>query len=371
MASILDNLGSPRAIGDNKPGLLDRATGLGATAADLATQTWDNMSLLDKAALATSPIPYVGAATGIAADIANMVQNPEERTFLNAALLASNFIPGNKIAQAGSAMVDATKGVTQQAIRAVGRKVDDLPGVVEYDNLYHGSTNADLKGLSVDKSQRTQFGAVPAISASDDPLLSKAFTRGELGDKAGGAVYKAQGPFKVLDISTPEGRQQWEALGQDPQKALDAGFDGVQFNNVEQYRIEAFYKDIDPSAVQDAKEVQLFRDVKDIERIGQVGVKVPDQNKIVDTFTKLNADEKASLVPLFTQREARKAALEAKDEAAKSPYQMRDRQYKPGSNLSEEERAEYNSIVNNIVKARLAGRSGASIDEIAKELMGE
>ena len=67
------------------------------------------MSLLDKAALVTSPIPFVGAGTGIAADVMNMVNNPEERTFLNAALLASNFIPGNKIAGAGMAMAEAGK----------------------------------------------------------------------------------------------------------------------------------------------------------------------------------------------------------------------------------------------------------------------
>jgi len=369
-----DNVGMPYlmgAVGNESPGVLDRATSLGGTAADLATQTWDNMSLLEKAALVTSPIPFIGAGTGIAADVMNMVNNPEERTFLNAALLASNFIPGNKIAGAGMAIVDAGKNAAQQAMRVVGRRADDLPGVVQYDSLYHGSTNADLKGLSVDKSQRTEFGALPAISASDDPLLSKAFTRGELGDQPVGAVYKAQGPFKVLDISTPEGRKQWDDLGQDPQKALDAGFDGVQFNNVEEYRIDAFYKDIDPSAVRDAKEVQLFRDVKDVERVGKVGVDVPDQAKVIDGFTGLNADEKAALRPLFTQRASRIAALEAKDSAAKSPYQMRNERYKVGENLSEEERAEYNSLLEGLVKARLAGRTGASADDIAKELLGE
>ena len=369
-----DNVGTPYlmgAVGNESPGVLDRATSLGGTAADLATQTWDNMSLLEKAALVTSPIPFVGAGTGIAADVMNMVNNPEERTFLNAALLASNFIPGNKIAGAGMAMVDAGKNAAQQAMRVVGRRADDVPGVVEYDSLYHGSTNADLKGLSVDKSQRTEFGALPAISASDDPLLSKAFTRGELGDQSVGAVYKAQGPFKVLDISTPEGRKQWDDLGQDPQRARDAGFDGVQFDNVEQYRIEAFYKDIDPTAVRDAKEVQLFRDVKDVEKVGKVGIDVPDQTKIIDTFQGLSGEEKIALRPLFTQRAARIAALEAKDNAAMTPSQMRNERYKVGENLSDEERAEYNSLVEGIVKARLAGRTGASADEIAKELMGE
>ena len=104
------------------PSLMDRATGAAATVGDIATQTWDDMSLLDKAALVTSPIPFVGAGTGIAADVMNMVNNPEERTFLNAALLASNFIPGNKIAGAGMAMVDASK-------RGMGKIVDTFTNV--------------------------------------------------------------------------------------------------------------------------------------------------------------------------------------------------------------------------------------------------
>jgi len=114
-----DNVGMPYlmgAVGNESPGVLDRATSLGGTAADLATQTWDNMSLLDKAALVTSPIPFVGAGAGIAADVMNMVNNPEERTFLNAALLASNFIPGNKIAGAGMAMVDAGKNSYRKVV---------------------------------------------------------------------------------------------------------------------------------------------------------------------------------------------------------------------------------------------------------------
>lgn len=114
-----DNVGMPYlmgAVGNESPGVLDRVTSLGGTAADLATQTWDDMSLLEKAALVTSPIPFVGAGTGIAADVMNMVNNPEERTFLNAALLASNFIPGNKIAGAGMAMVDAGKNSYRKVV---------------------------------------------------------------------------------------------------------------------------------------------------------------------------------------------------------------------------------------------------------------
>lgn len=204
-----DNLGSGYllgAVGNESPGVLDRATSLGGTAADLASQTWENMSLLDKAALVTSPIPFVGAGTGIAADVMNMVNNPEERTFLNAALLASNFIPGNKIAGAGMAMVDAGKS---------------------------------------------------------------------------------------------------------------------------SYR------------------------------------------KVVDTFTKVSDQEKDGLVAAFDQVNSRIDQLKAKDAALKTPSQMRNERYSTPQNLSESELAEYNSLVERSVNASMAGRTGASADEIAKELMGE
>lgn len=60
-----------------------------------------SMPTRDKVALATSPIPVVGAVTGTYADAMNMIENPEERTLLNAGLLATNFIPGSKVARTG------------------------------------------------------------------------------------------------------------------------------------------------------------------------------------------------------------------------------------------------------------------------------
>jgi hypothetical protein len=81
--------------------------------ADIPEQIWNNMSMLDKAALVTSPIPVVGAGTGILADLANMYNNPEERTGLNAALLAANVIPGAKIADAAGGILGAVKDVAK------------------------------------------------------------------------------------------------------------------------------------------------------------------------------------------------------------------------------------------------------------------
>jgi hypothetical protein len=46
----------------------------------------------------------VGTATGVYADVMNMVENPDERTLLNTAMLASNFIPANKVAELATKM---------------------------------------------------------------------------------------------------------------------------------------------------------------------------------------------------------------------------------------------------------------------------
>ena len=46
-------------------------------------------------------------------------------------------------------------------------------GIVRYEYLYHGSTDRNLKTLRVNASQRGVFGAIPAISVSDHPLLKR------------------------------------------------------------------------------------------------------------------------------------------------------------------------------------------------------
>ena len=56
-------------------------------------------------------------------------------------------------------------------------------GVIEYPAkaLYHGTTKKGLTKLSPEASRRTGFGAPPVVSATENPTLAKAFTRGELG----------------------------------------------------------------------------------------------------------------------------------------------------------------------------------------------
>ena len=59
----------------------------------------------DQTALATSMIPGVGDVMGVRADARNMIDNPDQRTFLNAALMAAGaipFIPSRSQAKAAS-----------------------------------------------------------------------------------------------------------------------------------------------------------------------------------------------------------------------------------------------------------------------------
>jgi type II secretory pathway pseudopilin PulG len=137
--------------------------------------------------------------------------------------------------------------------------------VLEYPNLFHGSTEKGLEFLDIEKSRRTSMGAIPAINATENKQLATAFTRGELGDKPEGEIYNLKGPFKILNLESENGRGLWEDVyGKDPQKALKDGYDGIQFNQVENMRVEAFYKDIDLADIKGAKEIQLFKPKIDI-----------------------------------------------------------------------------------------------------------
>lgn len=220
----------------------------------------------------------------------------------------------------------------------VPKQVDK--GVVEYPSLYHGTTQTGLTNLSTGASKRTAFGANAVISATDNPLLAKSFTRGELGDKVAGEVRIVEGPVKIIDTTTPEGKELWGNLGKDPKKAIDAGFDGIQHNNYEQMKIEAFYKDINWGDVKDAKEVQLFRDVptpqvygketSKLESVGDILKRTTDGgNGTTKTMGDIFTGEAPSKTRRFTVR-TEKLAPEAK------PFLQGKYQAKSNKNLIEE-----------------------------------
>jgi hypothetical protein len=155
------------------------------------------------------------------------------------------------------------KGAKQ--LRKSAAKTTDVEGVVEFDRLYHGSPQTDLTEVSTTSSKsigRTKGAHDPSVHLSDDPVLSKSFTRGELGDKPEGRVYEAIGPFKVIDIETEQGRKIWNELGQDETAALAAGYDGIRHPNYEELKIRYFYKHLNPDDVEDASEIRIFKTVK-------------------------------------------------------------------------------------------------------------
>tara|TARA_R110002020_G_scaffold75932_1_gene192922 strand:- start:391 stop:1401 length:1011 start_codon:yes stop_codon:yes gene_type:complete len=137
--------------------------------------------------------------------------------------------------------------------------------ILEYPSLFHGTTVKNLDFLDINKSRRTVFGAIPAINATDNKKLASAFTKGELGKDPEGEIYNLKGPFKILNLKNNEGRSLWEkTYNRNPQKALADGYDGIQFQQLENDRIKAFYKDINVDDVEDAVEIQLFKPKIDI-----------------------------------------------------------------------------------------------------------
>ena len=172
----------------------------------------------------------------------------------------------------GSAILDNLR----QRISAGGPGSGRHPGVLSYDTLYHGTPKANVSGiektgLRIDKSQRTDMGAIPAISVTDNLHLAQAFVRGDLGFDPAGKVFTIDKHVNVLDLETPEGRAIHEKLGKDPATILKHGYDGVAFDNLEDMKIRTFYKDVDSDKAAPGKEIQLYRNVEPHE-IKAVGV---------------------------------------------------------------------------------------------------
>ncbi len=134
-------------------------------------------------------------------------------------------------------------------------------GIVRYPSLYHGTVSRGLRELDPAKSGRLSFGAPPVVSATDNKLLAETFTKGELGLEPRGEILRVLGPFTIVDINTPQGNEIWEKHEGSPKKMLEAGYDGIQFGNLEELKVEAFYKDIRWEEIAGAKEVQLFKKV--------------------------------------------------------------------------------------------------------------
>lgn len=64
-----------------------------ASVREIGQKIWGGMSPLDKAALATAPVPVIGDIAGLMADADMYINDPESRTLLNAGLSAAGLIP--------------------------------------------------------------------------------------------------------------------------------------------------------------------------------------------------------------------------------------------------------------------------------------
>jgi len=205
----------------------------------------------------------------------------------------------------GGVLTSVVKGALKSGDNVVDNVVDStmviLPKqvnegsdmVLEYPSLFHGTTVKDLDFLDINKSRRTVFGAIPAINATDNKKLASAFTKGELGKDPEGEIYNLKGPFKILNLKNNEGRSLWEqTYNRDPQKALKDGYDGIQFQQLENDRIKAFYKDINVDDVEDAVEIQLFKPRIEIEKTTDTSLKSGDN--VVDNVVSPLTDGRIS-----------------------------------------------------------------------------
>jgi hypothetical protein len=139
-----------------------------------------------------------------------------------------------------------------------------VKGVVNLNKIYHGSPNKNLSSINIAKSERSE-GFMPHVSGTDSYDLARAFTKGEFGDKPMGKVYVSEGNFKLIDYTTDEGKKLFDSLGStDLERAVNAkkmGFDGRQINHYEDWK-QPFYPEVDFSKIKNAKEIQLFKDLK-------------------------------------------------------------------------------------------------------------
>ena len=85
-----------------------------SNAADFAGDVWDSMSLLDRAALLSSPVPVVGDVIGGIADLSALIKDP---SLTNAGILAAGLVP---FVPSGS--------VTRTAQKAFTNLRNDIPG---------------------------------------------------------------------------------------------------------------------------------------------------------------------------------------------------------------------------------------------------
>jgi len=137
-----------------------------------AKDYWNSLSDLEKAALVTSPVPGVGTATGVAADTQNLIQDPSA---MNTGLLATNFVPFNKLFGAAGGILGMAADAGKKRRRSKGQTVDN-PQRTAFPGVYK-----DPRELALEAEARV---------APEDPMLKQLFgvTRDDLAEMNRGRV---------------------------------------------------------------------------------------------------------------------------------------------------------------------------------------
>ena len=110
-----------------------------SNAADFAGDVWDSMSLLDRAALLSSPVPVVGDVIGGIADLSALIKDP---SLTNAGILAAGLVP---FVPSGS--------VTRTAQKAFTNLRNDIPG-------FYATTNPVSQAISSAKTVPEGIGNI-------------------------------------------------------------------------------------------------------------------------------------------------------------------------------------------------------------------
>jgi hypothetical protein len=125
LASLEKNSQLEKETSSSSSGKKDKS--IVSNAADFAGDVWDSMSLLDRAALLSSPIPVVGDVIGGIADLSALIKDP---SLTNAGILAAGLVP---FVPSGS--------VTRTAQKAFTNLRNDIPG-------FYATGNPVVQGVS-------------------------------------------------------------------------------------------------------------------------------------------------------------------------------------------------------------------------------
>ena len=189
-----------------------------SNAADFAGDVWDSMSLLDRAALLSSPVPVVGDVIGGIADLSALIKDP---SLINAGILAAGLVP---FVPSGS--------VTRTAQKTFTNLRNDVPGGRVTSKVatrwFRGSNNPkELEGSFTKEKEGVLGGGGVYITPNKE--YAERYAKEDIfgAPKEGGFVNELEVGFKnplVVDITSdrpyPE-LELFKKLGYKEDKAMD------------------------------------------------------------------------------------------------------------------------------------------------------